>query len=87
MKNDFYGSVGASDLQTNNETRANNGYYNQYDDNFYNQGPKYSQHQLDLEKAKRRKQEVDNIVGAVILLIVIVVLLVIFVIPNLDFNL
>ena len=86
MNNDFYGSVGTSDYQTNAQNRENNGFYNRYDDNFYQQGPKYSQHQIDLSNAKRKKQEIDNIVGAVILLAIIIALLIIFVIPNLDFN-
>jgi len=86
MNNDFYGSVGTSDYQTNSQNRENNGFYNQYDDNFYNQGPKYNQQQIDLSNAKRKKQEIDNIVGAVILLAIIIALLILFVIPNLDFN-
>ena len=86
MNNDFYGSVGTSDYQTNSQNRANNGFYNQYDENFYNQGPKYNQHQIDLSNAKRKKQEIDNIVGAVILLAIIIALLILFVIPNLDFT-
>ena len=86
MNNDFYGSVGTSDYQTNSQNRENNGFYNQYDDSFYNQGPKYNQQQIDLSNAKRKKQEIDNIVGAVILLAIIIALLILFVIPNLDFN-
>jgi hypothetical protein len=86
MNNDFYGSVGTSDYQTNSQNRENNGFYNQYDENFYHQGPKYNQQQIDLSNAKRKKQEIDNIVGAVILLAIIIALLIIFVIPNLDFT-
>ncbi len=86
MNNDFYGNVGNSDYNTNSANRANNGYYNQYDDNFYNGGPRYTQKSIDEALEKKRKQDIDNIVGAIILLIIIIVLLVIFVITNLDFS-
>ena len=86
MKNDYYGNVGESNLDTNNTNRENNGYYNKYDDNFYSNGPKYSQARLEEIEKKKREATRDNMIGSIILFIIIVVLVVIFVIPNLDFS-
>ncbi len=86
MKNNYYGNVGKSNLETNNTNRANNGYTNKYDDAFYNNGPHYNEARLAEIEEKKQKAARDNMVGSIILFIIIIALLIIFVIPNLDFS-
>ncbi len=78
----LYGNVGNTSYEENRQTRENNGYYNKYDDEFYQNGPQYKKEIIDKEIEQIKKQQRDNVIGSLILIIIIIVLLIIFVVPN-----